>query len=407
MSFSEKVIMNGTTWASILSSVRNQTGKSAALVAGQVPAQINSIQKTVEYLYIDGTQATLDENDIVVFTNSGGGSGITPTGTLSISTNGTYNVTNYASANVSVPTGTARTSADLTASGATVTVPAGLYSEQATKSVASGTEGTPVATKGAVSNHAVSVTPSVTNIDGYIAGGTKTGTAVSVSASELVSGSETKTVNGTYDVTNLAELVVNVPQSGSAATLITKNITSNGTYDAEDDNADGYSSVVVNIPSGGNVSFKSGTVIYASNVSGPGVGNTKLLPNIQFSFQPDVFLMWMSKATFDGLASYSNNRIYTLAAFKDFLFAPIYVSSTNGSETIKTTNGYVFYRGTAVAATSGNASGYGINSAYNLINTSTYPTWEVNTDGTISVGRFSSSSWTLLAGTYYYVGLKL
>lgn len=78
MSFSEKVIMNGTTWASILSSVRNQTGKSAALVAGQVPAQIDSIQKTVEYLYIDGTQATLDENDIVVFTNSGGGSGITP-----------------------------------------------------------------------------------------------------------------------------------------------------------------------------------------------------------------------------------------------------------------------------------------------------------------------------------------
>lgn len=72
MSFSEKVIMNGTTWASILSSVRNQTGKSAALVAGQVPAQINSIQKTVEYLYIDGTQATLDENDIVIFTNSGG-----------------------------------------------------------------------------------------------------------------------------------------------------------------------------------------------------------------------------------------------------------------------------------------------------------------------------------------------
>lgn len=31
-------------------------------------------------------------------------------------------------------------------------------------------------------------------------------------------------------------------------TLVTKNITSNGTYDAEDDNADGYSSVNVNVP---------------------------------------------------------------------------------------------------------------------------------------------------------------
>ena len=61
-----------------------------------------------------------------------------------------------------------------------------------------------------MSNHSVSVTPSVTNTAGYISGGTKTGTAVTVSASELVSGSETKTSNGTYDVTNLASLVVNV-----------------------------------------------------------------------------------------------------------------------------------------------------------------------------------------------------
>lgn len=75
----------------------------------------------------------------------------------------------------------------------------------------SGTAGTPTATKGTVSNHSISVTPSVTNTTGYITGGTKSGTAVTVSASELVSGSETKTANGTYDVTNLASLVVAVP----------------------------------------------------------------------------------------------------------------------------------------------------------------------------------------------------
>lgn len=77
--------------------------------------------------------------------------------------------------------------------------------------VASGTEGTPTATKSTVSNHSVSVTPSVTNTEGWITGSTKTGTAVTVSASELVSGSETKTANGTYNVTNLASLVVAVP----------------------------------------------------------------------------------------------------------------------------------------------------------------------------------------------------
>lgn len=111
-----------------------------------------------------------------------------------------------------VGTGIARkSSTDLTASGATVTVPSGYYASQATKSVASGTAGTPTASKGTVSNHSVSVTPSVTNTTGYITGSTKTGTAVTVQASELVSGSETKTANGTYDVTNLASLVVNIP----------------------------------------------------------------------------------------------------------------------------------------------------------------------------------------------------
>lgn len=93
----------------------------------------------------------------------------------------------------------------------------------------SGTAGTPTATKGTVSNHSISVTPSVTNQTGYITGSTKTGTAVTVSASELVSGSETKTQNGTYDVTNLAELVVNV--SGTSVQTKTGTFTGDGSRD--------------------------------------------------------------------------------------------------------------------------------------------------------------------------------
>lgn len=188
-------------------------------------------------------------------------------GTKSISSNGTgIDVTNYASVNVAVPSGSPslqtksksytptesqqteavsadtgydgldtvnvtvgaisstyvgtgidrRDSTNLSANGATVTAPAGYYQSAATKTVTSGTAGTPTATKGTVSNHSVSVTPSVTNTTGYITGSTKTGTAVTVSASELVSGSETKTANGTYDVTNLAELVVNVSGGGTS-----------------------------------------------------------------------------------------------------------------------------------------------------------------------------------------------
>lgn len=80
----------------------------------------------------------------------------------------------------------------------------------------SGTAGTPTATKGTVSNHSVSVTPSVTNTTGYITGSTKTGAAVTVSASELVSGNKAITQNGTnIDVTNYATVSVNVAASAN------------------------------------------------------------------------------------------------------------------------------------------------------------------------------------------------
>lgn len=121
--------------------------------------------------------------------------------------------------------GTPRTSADLVVSGATVTAPAGVYATDASKSVASGTAGTPTATKGTVSNHSISVTPSVTNTTGYISGGTINGTAVTVSASELVSGSQTVTSNQAVDVTNLAEVVVNVPSGSSKNTQVVQGTT--------------------------------------------------------------------------------------------------------------------------------------------------------------------------------------
>lgn len=95
-----------------------------------------------------------------------------------------------------------------------VSAPAGYYPNSAEFGLRAVEPGTPAATKGAVSNHSVNVTPTVTNPEGYIEGGTKTGTAVTVSASELVSGSQTITENGTVDVTNLAEVVVAVEGGG-------------------------------------------------------------------------------------------------------------------------------------------------------------------------------------------------
>lgn len=65
-----------------------------------------------------------------------------------------------------------KTSSDLTASGATVTVPAGYYASNATKSVSTATQATPSVSI----DSAGKITASATQTAGYVSAGTKTGT---------------------------------------------------------------------------------------------------------------------------------------------------------------------------------------------------------------------------------------
>lgn len=83
------------------------------------------------------------------------------------------------------------------------------------------------------------------------------------------------TLPATQNSANLATAIASIP-SGSTPTLITKSITQNGTYNASSDNADGYSSVTVNVSGGGgytelpNYQVSSGV---ASKRSGALTGN--------------------------------------------------------------------------------------------------------------------------------------
>ena len=115
---------------------------------------------------------------------------------------------------------TSRTSSDLSASGATVTAPAGFYSSSASTSVQAGSA-TASASKGTVTNHSITVTPMVTRSAGYITAGTANGTAVTVSASELVSGTLSITANTTgQDVTNYKYVDVTVSGGGGGSTTV-------------------------------------------------------------------------------------------------------------------------------------------------------------------------------------------
>lgn len=108
---------------------------------------------------------------------------------------------------------------------------------------------------------AKTVTPSVTNTAGYISGGTKTGNGVSVSASELVSGTLSIAANGTdIDVTNYEKVDVAVP-TGSA-----KNIQVYSGYASRTANSYGATSVTLTVAKTG--TYKITWMAWRSSSSG-------------------------------------------------------------------------------------------------------------------------------------------
>lgn len=270
---------SGVPRQSSLSASGNTVTASAGYYENSVSQSVQSGIATVTGSITADPFISVDSNGLITATVSTSEL-LTPTVTEGYITQGTSgSVSVNGSGTKQLPT---RTSSDMSVNGATVTAPSGWYANNASKSVASGTEGTPTATKGTVSNHSVSVTPSVTNTEGYISGGTKTGTAVTVSASELVSGTKSISANGTgIDVTNYQKVNVAVP----APSLQTKTKTYTPTTSQQtesvqaDEGYDGIDTVNVTVnamPSGtaGTPSATKGTVSNHSVTVTPSVTNT-------------------------------------------------------------------------------------------------------------------------------------
>ena len=210
---------------------------------------------------------------------------------------------------------TAKTSSDLTANGDTVSVPAGYYAENASKSVASGTAGTPVGTKSAVSSNALYITPSVTNTAGYISSGTIEGDPVIVQASELVSGTKSITANGTnIDVANYQYVTVNV-SSGGGGTLAYGTFTAQSTAGIQTINitysGSGYPIAVFIFPDGGflnNSTWRNITMVNAIGLWGMTKGYQSSTPTYATSGtqnQGVVFTIYKSSSS--SATSYGTN----------------------------------------------------------------------------------------------------
>lgn len=165
-----------------------------------------------------------------------------------------------------------KTSSNLTASGATVTVPAGYYATQATKSVATATQATPSVSI----NSSGLITASATQSAGYVSAGTKSGTKqlTTKGATTYTPTTSNQTISsgtyltGTQTIKGDANLIASNIKSGTSIFGVT------GTYEGSGGSGGGGSveTCAVNIkPAGVSiVSYVNNGQIITEEISSPG-----------------------------------------------------------------------------------------------------------------------------------------